>query len=84
MWALTLAVANVEPTRAVTLAAREFGVLARAIAGGARLPIERVGGTADYAGAALPDSHLGTLTTDHFRGVGNGSAARANGNRLRF
>lgn len=81
---LPLAVSHVEPTGAVALAAGELAVLARAIAGGARLPIERVGGTADYAGAALADSDLRALPAYHFCRVGDGPATRAYGNRLRF
>ena len=79
---LSLAVAHVDPTGAITLAAGELAVLARSFAGRARLPIELVGGTADYAGATLANSHLVALTADHFRGVRDGSTAGANGNRL--
>lgn len=79
---LPLAVAGIKPAGAVTLAARELASLAGAFAGGACLPIELVGGAADYAGAALADGQLSALAADHFRRIGEGSAAGAYGNRL--
>lgn len=78
---LALAVGEVEPAGAVTLAAGFLVAGPGSEAGWALLPVYFCH-AANHARAALPGSDLAALAANHFRRVGDGSAARANGNGL--
>ncbi len=81
---LSLAVANVQPTGAVALAAPFLVLGPRSDAGGASFPIGFVRCASNDAGAALACGDLGALAIDLVHGIRDGSAARANRHGLWF
>lgn len=78
---LPLAVGEVEPAGAVTLTAGFLVAGAGGETGGAFPPVD-LGHAANDTGASFAGSDLGALAADHFRRVGDGSAARTDGDRL--
>ena len=78
---LAVTISGVEPAGAVALAAGFLVAGAGGEAGGAFFPVD-LGNTANDARAALAGGDLAALAANHFCGVGDGSAARANGNGL--
>src|SRR5436190_21122420 len=75
---LLFTVADVEPASAITLATRFLIANSGSQTGGACLPVDFCH-TANNARAALSGGDLRTLPANHFRGVGDGPAARADG-----
>jgi hypothetical protein len=82
-WTLLFTVADVEPPGAITLATRLLIANSGSQTGRACLPVHSCH-TANNARAALAGRDLRTLTANHFRRVGDRSAARADGHRLWF
>ena len=80
---LLFTVADAEPASAITLATRFLIANSGSQTGGACLPVDFCH-TANNARAALSGGDLRTLPANHFRGVGDGSAARADGHGLWF
>ena len=70
-----------EPAGAITLAAGFLVAGSCGQAAGAFFPVDLCDAAND-ARAALPGGYLAALAANHFCGVGDGSAAGANGNGL--